>query len=1105
VSELYVDNVRYLCTMMTEARIAQLVEHRTENPGVPSSILGPGIFILTITLNSIQLFDMTQGLRETILSRIKPSLEKYNDAFTHLVDVGHRDEKVLEKDTDILSDIRRKFDNLSAAVELEFEGTSVFDQEIKRTKELLEQSIAKVHESRAVASQISKDLNNISASFDKIHADGVLLEGIIKDINEVSDSIEVASRNAGITAYHAGKQGRGFEVIAREMTALVRRVQHPTQQIPEISHEIVEQSAELGQNLVIVDNLMQDLKDTDDKFSRITDELLGLIPNIEAGIQDIGNSVVSQKELHKILLSENEKSHNWVIDLYEISRTAAVLEISLEAMSRHVNNLREVLYSVDDNASFVSTFNAMKIALENARTRYRSITSETKMQEVSKLEVQSSERSIIQLVSESNQLYATIERISMDIARWLKTNGLAKDVLSNSVDLYNEITSILSQLRKKLSVIQHISGKIEKPLYDLHKITERSKVLGLYAGIESARGGTYASSLGVVTKEIQDLSKKTMLFVGKIGEVSNDIEVSFSELSSHLIKSISDVEQGIGSLMSATKILKENKDVLENLTRLSQEMIESTEMMKEHCSELRDQIKILNSDYNDIKQNFKEYYNTISDSTSASEQILTVLDDHASEVNVIARNKKTIIFRQNIEPIILDPAYKTDAQSHQIIEQVFTGLLTFDSANNLIPGIAESFSVSKDGCVWDFTLKPDVHFHNGDVVTAQHIVSTIERVMNGPNAGFIDYIGRVIETSEGSVRFTLKFPYLPFLANLACGVCDITLSQFSTDNIIGAGPYRFVRWDKGSEIVLDANGDFFDGCPAIDRIIIKFIQDNREAVARFRRGELSLLQVTPDMFKDFDRAELVSGATLSTQYVHIHVSQDTPFKNKLVRQAMNFAVDKRAYAMHAYQGQGLPSHGVFPPGMYSYNEDLAGYPYDLDKARELMKEAGHPHGVDQTFILDVRDDGTTIERAKFIKESLARIGIEIDVNAIPWKELLEKGYRGDSSLCLKSWVSDNGDPDNFLFPLFHTKSFGRPGNTSFYSNHTVDTMIEQARSERNSTRRRKIYHEVERIIVDDAPWIFLSHGVDTYAVGKDLGGFRVDPFGIVRFRFLWGR
>lgn len=1046
---------------------------------------------------------MAQETKGAVLAQLEEPMDNYKKTFNNFIQIGQSLSSTLEQDADLLADIRKKFDSLSASVELEFEGTEVFNQEIKRTKDLIEQSITRVHESLNVADCIAKDLDELSQAFDKIHADGVQLEDTVKNINIVSDSIEVASRNAGITAFHAGTQGRGFEVIAREMNALVKNVQEPTHKIPETAHAIIKHAIDLGHNLLRIDSIMLDLKQINKRFSEMTSELLSLIPNIEAGIKNISHSVETQKVLHRLLVGENEKTSTWLSEIYDVARSSAILEISLEAVFRHINNAYDRLLVVNDDTSFCHLYRTLVQALSGTVNRQTQSIQGTFDRDIEKLDVQSSERSILQLVSETNGLYETISTIDSEIQNWLKANNQAHDALVQGIALYQQVIGILGDLYSSLGAVRCEADKIEKPLFDLTKITERSKVLGLYAGIESARGGQFATALGVVTGEIKDLSEKTTSFVGQLGDVANDMLHSINQLSDCLIKSKSDVEQGIGSLQNAQLIIEKNGQVLQNLSTLAQEMVTSTKTMTMYCNELSTQIRALNEDYKSINTSRQRYAETSRAYSSVAGRLFTSLQQQLQSVNVLRSINKSIVFRQSVEPIILDPANKTDARSHEIIEQIFIGLLSFDSSNHLIPGLAQSFSVSPDGHEWDFTIRKNIRFHNGTRLTARHVAKTIARVKQGPNANFIDYVNSVSVLDENRIRFVLEYPYLPFLANLACGVCDITPDDFDETKPIGAGPYQFVHWHPQKEIVLDVTPDFYDGRPPIDRLIIKIIPDKKEACERFRRGEIDMMQISSDMVGELEAAEVVSGSVLSTQYVGINVKLETPFKHMEIRQAMNYIINKKEFAEVVMNGQALPAYGVFPPGMSVYNDRLVGYTYSIDRAKELMQNAGFGNGIDGTFLFDVSESDTAIRRAEYIRNRLGEIGIHVTLNPLPWKDFLEKGYRGESILCMKSWVSDNGDPDNFLYPLFHSKSFGRAGNTSFYRNRDVDEMIEQARIERNAKKRRELYRTIESIIINDAPWIFLSHGVDTYAVSKAINGFKVDPFSIVRFRYLW--
>ncbi|KPK73604.1 hypothetical protein AMJ87_01325 [candidate division WOR_3 bacterium SM23_60] len=1046
---------------------------------------------------------MGQSVKDAILHRVGQPLQNYNASLAALQNIGRDIENTLENDTDLLTAVNKKFDALARAVDSEHSDTSFFSQEIKKTKEHIEKSIKEVSASLTISDRLGKGLHRIAQSFDRIHTDGVQLSETVANINMLADSIEVASRNAGITAFHAGTQGRGFEVIAKEMTKLVRRAQEPIRIIPDVAEDVMQGMGELGRALLTISNFIKGLSDIDRRFTEITDNLLTLIPNVELGITAVSESIESQKMQHRLLREESLKASRWLDDIQNVARTPAIMEILLETLYRRVSNLRENIFAVDDEGNFKNMYNALMIALIDAYRRLDRTEREFKGRETIRMDVESSEESILQLGASSNQLFQIVKKIGDETKTWLQTNSLTGQVLGEGVSFYEGIAGHLGSLNKQLIQLRQNVENIELPLRNLEKITGRAKVLGLYAGIESARGGGYAGSLTVVTHEIKELSEQTAIFVDRLRKLKVDMFENFTRLSAHLMRSMGDVEQGLASLQVAIEITTENEEILERLNTYSRQMIDSTETMTQHCDELTEYFRQLAKDYERIDHNYNQYEHTVKTSAQTSKEIIRIINQYSKDVSVLSKKPSSAVFRQSVEPIELDPANTTDAHSHGVVEQIFTGLVTFDSSNHLIPGIAESFSVSQDGLHWDFVIKKNARFHNGDAVTTQDVIASIRRVKNSVNANFIDYVDDVDALDDHRVRFTLAFPYLPFLANLACGVCDITPQHFSPEHAIGAGPYRLVDWDKNSEIVLEAFDDFCDGRPAIDRITIKIVADSREAVEHYKRGKIDLMQLTPDTIKEIDHDQVVTGPGLATQYVGINVALDTPFKDRRVRQAVNYIIDKVDYVRVAMGGQAVPAYGIFPPGMEVFNKDLSGYRYNPERARTLMAEAGYQHGLDRTFSLDIRDSEVSIARAQYIQRCFERLGITLELQPMSWKDFLEKGYRGESLLSMKGWVSDNGDPDNFLYPLFHSKSCGRAGNTSFYRRNDVDNLIERARAERNSRRRNHMYQHIEERIVDDAPWISLCHGLDSYAVARNIHGFKIDPFGIVRFRYLW--
>jgi len=1045
---------------------------------------------------------MNKSIREILIGRLKPLLTQYDSNFQNFHSIGQRIDNALQTNSDLLGEIRQRFYTLSATVELVLEGVAVFDNEIKKTHELLKKSIENFKDSLAISEKISFDLNNITNILKRIHQQAGKLAEIIQDINLVSESIEVASRNAGITAYHAGRQGRGFEVIAREMTGLVRNAQKPTKIIPTISYDLLSGVDELNQDLKKIQDVIIYLKEIANKFLNINNELLHLIPYLENSIKDISNSILIQKNLHTTLRQESEKLPGYLDEIYNITRATAITEIFLGAFFQHLNNTKNNLISVEDNHNFYYLFNTFNKILENEPQLKESL-EKLIGGTLKKLDIYSSERLILQFVSEAKHLNEIISLITEKIKSWLKTHNYANETLSRAKVFYQDIGELLNSLNSKSYKLKELINKVDKPLQELKKITERSRLLGLYAGIESARSGEYADALGVVTTEIKALSIKSSEFVASIDVLENEILKDFKILISCFIRGVGDVELGLDALNSSLIAVNESSKVLDNLSALSQEMLGSTNQMTSQCGLLGEHHRNFESEYKKISEDFATYGETIKSGEALTKDITIIVNEFKKDISLITTERKKIVFRATEDPIVLDPANKTDTTSHQVIEQIFMGLYTFDQSNHLTPGIARSFSVSADGRVWDFFIKKGVKFHNGAEVQTKDVFSSLNRVRKGPNANFIAYLSEIVVIDPYHIRFILKFPYVPFLANLACGVGDIVPSDFNQEKPVGCGPYRLVSYEKRKEIVFEAFDEFIDGRPPVDQCVIKTISDDNEALKLFKIGEISVLSLTSDMLKEFTPEDVYSGPVLSTQYLAINLSKKSPFLDVRVRQAMNYAIDKEYYCRELLREKAIPARGVYPPGLPAFNNNLTGYPYNLKKARDLMKEAGFGAGISDTFVFDIRAGAETLKRAEFIRDSFGKIGIHLQINTLSWEELLNKTYSGNSLLSLRGWVSDNGDPDNFIYTLFHSQSFGASGNTSFYADEELDKMIELGRTEQIPRRRMELYQKIERMIIDNAIWIFLSHGVDCYAVQKNVKGFIVDPFGLVRFRNLY--
>ncbi len=307
---------------------------------------------------SIKFSHMATKTWQTLIEKLEPLLAKYDANYQTFFKIGQGIDGSLQTNSELLDEIKQRFFNLSATVELVLEGIAVFDNEIKKIHDLLTKSVDNFRDSLAISEKISSDFGSITEILRRIYLHAGRLADTIKDINLVSESIEVASRNAGITAFHAGSQGRGFEVIAREMTILARNVQKPTDVIPAVSNDLLRGVDDLNNELKKIQDVIVYLKEIAEKFLSINSELLNFLPFLENSIKEISKSILIQKDLHAALQQESEKLPLFLEEIYNTTRATAITEIFLSAFFQHLKNIKDNLVSVSDEHNSVHFFNA---------------------------------------------------------------------------------------------------------------------------------------------------------------------------------------------------------------------------------------------------------------------------------------------------------------------------------------------------------------------------------------------------------------------------------------------------------------------------------------------------------------------------------------------------------------------------------------------------------------------------------------------------------------------------------------------------------------------------------------------------------------------------
>jgi peptide/nickel transport system substrate-binding protein/oligopeptide transport system substrate-binding protein len=456
------------------------------------------------------------------------------------------------------------------------------------------------------------------------------------------------------------------------------------------------------------------------------------------------------------------------------------------------------------------------------------------------------------------------------------------------------------------------------------------------------------------------------------------------------------------------------------------------------------------------------------------------------------------------DPATLDPARIRDVYSLSVTQQIFDGLVQFDHKLTVTPALAQHWKASRDGLVWTFTLRKGVRFHHGRELTADDVIYSLTRLVDPKTKsgaadlfvgirgarefqeGAASEIAGVTAPDSHTVQVTLVEGARPFVAALAVGHAKIVprdLAEQQGDQFgrhpTGTGPFRFVRWDKGREIVLEANPDYFDGPPRLSRLIYRIFPGAPvdQIYQEFQRGALEDSPVPAKEYRQViasPKHVYVKRPMFSLRHYGFNVGSK-PLDDRRVRQAIIYAINREAIVEEDFLGRHTFARGILPPGTMAYNPKLVGFPHDPSRARKLLGEAGYPDGRGLPPIpmwSSVKHEGIVREHERITRD-LAAVGIRAEFNYLTdWPAFLAAMEAKRFPVFLQAWYADVPDPDNFLFKLFHSAS---TRNYTGYRNPTVDGLLLSARREEDVLRRAELYRRAEELILDDAVVVPVWH------------------------------
>src|SRR5690349_4380060 len=490
----------------------------------------------------------------------------------------------------------------------------------------------------------------------------------------------------------------------------------------------------------------------------------------------------------------------------------------------------------------------------------------------------------------------------------------------------------------------------------------------------------------------------------------------------------------------------------------------------------------------------------------------------ASTALVAAQPAGTLVVGLVAEPVNLDPAQVTDLNSNRVGRRIVETLVTFpDESTQIVPGLAESWTIAKDGLKYTFKLRRGVSFHDGTPFDAEAVKFSIERQIVAehpfnklgkyPFANYFFGNVKAVEVLDPhTVEFVLKEPRASFLAVLTAGAASIVsptavkkLGADYPNSPVGTGPFKFVAWDRGQRVVLEKNAQYWKHPVKVERVIFRPIVEDQARLTELLTGAVDLIVGTPPDFvaqlEANPKVTLLKQVGAHVWYLGIN-NQKKPFDDKRVRQALNYAVNKDAIVRDVLKGTGSLSRGPVLPNTWGADPALKAYPYDPERAKKLLAEAGYASGFSTTLWVPESGSGmqSPVAMSTVIQSNLKAVGVNVTLQTMEWGAYLAKLRTKEQDLFALSWMAGTEDPDMVMYPLLHSSQWTPNGpNRALYKNPKFDDLLQQARLTTDQARRASLYKQAQRILVDDPPWIYIDHEIQTAAHSKRVQGFKLHP------------
>ncbi|MFD2830313.1 ABC transporter substrate-binding protein [Corticicoccus populi] len=494
------------------------------------------------------------------------------------------------------------------------------------------------------------------------------------------------------------------------------------------------------------------------------------------------------------------------------------------------------------------------------------------------------------------------------------------------------------------------------------------------------------------------------------------------------------------------------------------------------------------------------------------------------------------------DAVSLDPHGSNDAYSNRVRSNIYEGLVKQGDNLETEPLLATDWE-QIDDLTWEFTLDENVTFHDGTDFNAETVKANLERVIDpavaSPRANIYEMIEAVNVLDEHKIEIVTEYPFTPLLNYLTHGAggmiskdlidrdyqnaideagLDMTLEAYyeeraedsseyqeaaealseSTGDLIeqeaiGTNYLQFSDREQGEYTTLSRFEDYREGPATVDTVTFKVIPEAGILLADLEAGEshmigfseesqLERLENNPDIY-------IENREQLFTEHVGFN-TQKEPLNDKRVRQAIAYLFNKEEIIDGVYSGNGNVINGFMNEQIQGYNDDIYTYDYNVERAKELMAEAGYEDGFELSFVTNEMQQ--RVDLGVYLQEVLSEINIDLSVEQLEWGTFLSHADSGEHDMFVMGWPNPTADPDQSLWPLYHSSMHGTQGNRTFFENEGVDSLLEEARQESDDSRRTVLYEEAQEILNEEIPAIHFRDGMGYQGIQNSVEGIEFD-------------